>query len=254
MKFKNWYVAAILLAVTACGDDGEGEQPTFYYSVFNGELPTVNNEQQPAAGATIKVYATAQAWLDGDSPLKTMTVNSKGRIDTFDKFPSTAVVYAESGVYTNWPGFLTAGLNEDPNLVGTLAGGSSVYDSFFQLFEGVSGKSFLISDVLVNGVSVFNSVSACSKDNFLMLRRDANLVYNEGADVCVGKTALQEFPMNIFPKSQTTPVIINSTSFYRFTTSWAEVENYVYVKTDFTQVWFKTNDGNENIVIYTKQN
>lgn len=250
MKLKNWYVAAMLLAVAACGDDGEGEQRTFSYTVYNGEL---NNE--PAAGATIEVYTTAQAWLDGDSPLKTMTVNTNGRIDTFDKFPSTAVVYAESGVYNNWPGFLTAVLSEDPNLVGTLAGGSPVYDSFFQFFEGVSGKTFLISDVLVNGVSIFNSVSVCSKDNFLMLRRDANLVYNEGADVCAGKTAMQEFPMIIFPKNQTTPVIINSTSFYRFATSWTEVENYVYVKTDFTQVWFKTNDGgNENISIYTKQN
>jgi hypothetical protein len=256
MKFKSYFLI-ILLASTACSDgDGDGKRRTFSFSVFDGEAPPVDGHGQSAGGATIKVYSSAQAWIDGTAPLKTFTVNADGRIETFDRFEEGNVVYAESGAYNNWPQFLTqANLFPDfDNTPNVLVGSATVYNTFLSKFTAIDGKSFLLTDVRINGSSVFESVAACSKDNFLKLTLGAKLVYSEGANVCTDEEALQEFTMEI-PNSTTFAgeLILNGNAFYQFYTPWATVANNVLVRKDFSEVWFKVNDGNETITVYTKQ-
>ncbi len=249
------YVIFLLLVMVACKKDELGER-TFYFNVSDGEAPLSNGQTARSAGATIKVYSSAQAWVDGVTPLKTMTVDANGAISTFDKFALGNVVYAENGSLNNWPSFIKyANLNEDPNLKGTLEGGTTVYSSFLSSFEEVSGKSFVLSDVRVNNISVFGNVSVCSKDNFLKLQKNLKLVFNEGTNVCVGQTASQEFDFNFVnpSKLQAIPTTINGISVYEFSIVFPGSNNILYVKTDFTQVLFKGISANQEISIYTKQ-
>jgi hypothetical protein len=160
-----------LLALVACGDDGEGKMRTFNFTVFDGEASPVNGSQPTIQGATVKVYASAQAWYNGDAPLKTYTTDSKGRIENFDVYDFGAIAYAESGSNNNWPQFVTD-TNLNPDISGTpdvLVGSGTLYNTFLANFESVKTKSYLLSDVRVNAVSIFGSVSACSKDNFIKL-------------------------------------------------------------------------------------
>lgn len=255
MKFlpvKKSYLIFLFLIIASCGDDGEGKPSSFYYTVLLGDTPSVK-----VPGATIKIYTNVQAWIDGIAPLKTLTVGSNGQIETNDQFTLGNVVFAEMGTLNNWPYFVNyPTLNQDPNLPGTLAGGASIYESFLSLFEGVSGKSFVLSDVRINDVSVFGSVSDCSKDNSIMLQINAKLLFSEGATICSGQTATEEVELFI-PNSKVlaSTKAINGTTLFEFSCNWANAEGKVYVKQDFGQVWISTFGGtaNETVSIYTKQ-
>lgn len=261
MLRKSTYLLLTLLLVTAaCGDDGEGSPGFFDYIVFQGEAPPINNQMQRAPNATVKVYASAQAWLDGEAPLKTYTANSQGEVfrqsEASDKFPNGAVVYAELEAANNWPVFLSQPLEEhDPGMPDYKSGSATLYNTFMNDFLNAASKSFLLTDLRVNNVSIFESVADCSKDNFLRLKKDGNLFYSEGANVCAGKTATANYEI-IIPQSKiNAPIItLNSTVLYDFGVIWADVNNKIYIKQDFTQIWFKTNEGiNEYISIYTRQ-
>lgn len=254
MKIKIWYLA-FLFVIAACADDGLGKTPVFGYIVLDGEAPLVNNETARASDATVKAYSSAQAWINGEAPIKTFITDSKGMYESEDVFSSSAVFYAESGAMNNWPVFLTAQLNNDPNIPDRYSGYATVLNTFMQDFVNASGKTFLISDVLVNGVSVFSSADACSKDNFVQLTKDAKILNNEGANLCSGKSQSQEhaIPMAMGKKGAT-ETTINGVIVWGLSTTWPEVENMFYIKKDFTQIMFKVNNGNEYVTVYSLQN
>ena len=258
LPFRKSYLIFLLLVIASCGDNGNGKSSnTFQYTVMLGDAPQVNGQPQRAPGATIKVYTSGQAWFDGTAPLKTLTVDANGQVESADKFTLGNVVLAESGTLNNWPNFLfNPTLNEDPNLPGRLTGGVQIYDSFLSLFEGVSGKSFILSDVKLNGNSIFSNVSACSKDNFIKLQKNTKILVSEGASICSGQVASEEFTLIIpYTKSLATTRVINATTLYEFSCNWTNAEGKVYVKPDFTQVWISTYGGtaNQTVSIYTKQ-
>jgi hypothetical protein len=247
----------LLLVLLACSKNEEAPKTTtFFFDVGNYDEPTVNGIYPPVAGASVKVYATQQSWLDGGTPIKTFTTDSKGKIESLDKFTDANLFFVESGNLNNWPDALSPILNTVPNFPGALQGSAFVRDSFLSLFEGVSGKSFLLTDVRQNNVSIFGSVSSCSKDNLIKLQKNLKLIYSEGASVCSGNVATLEIPLPIsfVGKKQSTPVTINATSLYEFSATWPEASNKIYVTMDFTQVWTKENvNGNIVVSIYTKQ-
>jgi hypothetical protein len=253
MKIKIWYLV-FLLALAACKDDGSGATPVFGYIVLNGEAPLPNNGV-PVSGATVKAYNSAQNWIDGNAPIKTFTVDSKGMFESNDVFSTNAVFYSESGAMNNWPVFLSAQLNNDPNIPNRYSGNATLFNTLMQDFITVSGKTFLLSDVLVNGVSVFASVDACSKDNYVTLTKDAKIIYNEGASVCAGKSPSQTFdiPMLNGTKGATETTVNGVIVWGLSIPTWTEAGNMVYIKKDFTQIMFKVNNGNENVTVYTLQ-
>jgi hypothetical protein len=252
MKIKIWYLL-LLLMVAGCGDDGLGKTPLFGYSANNGEAP-LPNDGVPVSGATVKAYSTAQDWIDGNTPLKTFTTDSKGRVESNDVFPATAVFFTESGAMNNWPVFLSQTMNTDPNIPDRRTAYATLYNTLMQNFITASGKTYLISDVLVNGVSVFASVDACSKDNYITLTKDAKLKYYEGANVCVGKSPLQTFdiPMIMGTKGAN-EATVNGVIAWGLFTVWPDAGNMVYIKKDFTQILFQVNNGNVNVTVYTLQ-
>ncbi len=256
------YVIFLLSILLACSKNEEAPKAiTFFFEVFNIDEPTVNGQYPPVSGASVKVYATQQSWLDGGAPIKTFTTNSKGQIESFDKFTNDNLFFVESGNLNNWPDALSALLYAIPGIPGAasnpgaMQGSANIRETFLSLFEGVSGKSFLLSDVRQNNISIFGNVSSCSKDNFIKLQKNAKLLYSEGASVCSGIAASQEFPLTGFiGKKLSTPVTINGTSLNEFSATWPEASNKVYVTMDFSQVWTKENvNGNIVVSIYTKQ-
>lgn len=254
---KNSILLFVMLSGLAisCGGDGEGHPGYFDYIVFNGEAPPIDGQIQRAPNATVKVYQSAQAWLDGQAPLKTFTTNAQGEIlRANDKFPDGSVAYAESGSLNNWPEFLRNPLSEDPNYPDRRTGGSTLYETFMQNFLANETKIYLLTDLWVNGSSVFGSVADCSKDNFLKLKRNGDVLYSEGTDVCAGKEATTDFELIHNSVNQTAIVSMHSRIFYDVYIYWADVNNRIYIKTDFTEIWFKVNVGsNEQISIYTRQ-
>ncbi|HUX97519.1 MAG TPA: hypothetical protein VMV47_17430 [Bacteroidales bacterium] len=254
MKFKIWYLL-FLLVLAACKDDGSGSTPLFGYYVMNGEATPMANEGVPAAGATVEVYSSAQSWIDGGTSIKTFTTDSKGMYESNESFSSTSVFFAKSGAYNNWPMFLTAQLNSDPNIIGRFTGNSTVFNTLLQNFETVSGKTFLFSDVLVNGVSVFANVDACSKDNYVKLTKDAKIIYNEGVSVCTGKSPSQTYDIQMTMGTKAASEgSVNGAIVWGLAIPWTEVGNMVYIKKDFTQIFFRVNNGNDNVTVYTLQN
>jgi hypothetical protein len=247
----------LLLVLFACGDDGEGKRRTFTFVVYDGEIGSGGSVAIPLAGATVEVYSSVQAWLDEQAPLKTFATNTKGAVSTFDIFPVGSVVFAEKGIYNNWPTFINnPNLNPDISGIPDVLGGSAtVFDSFLSDFESVKDKHYLLTDVRVNNVSTFNAVSACSKDNFIKLQRNAKFLYSESTDVCSGATASQEYDLTFGgnTRDDAATAIINSTQLYQFNTNFPTANGYIYVKPDFSQIWFYESGLNETVTIYTKQ-
>ena len=253
---KRTVQVVLVLILMSCNKSEEAPKTrTFFFEVFNADEPTVNGLHPPVIGATVKVYDSKDSWLNNVAPIKTFTTNSKGQIESFDKFTDVNLIYVEYGLLNNWPETLTTLLFDDPGFPGSLQGSALVRESFLPLFESVNDKSFVLSDVLQNNVSIFGSVSACSKDNFIKLQKNAKLFYSEGATVCSGNAATQEFSMlGIVGKKQSTPVTINSTSLHEFPVSWPEANNKIYVNMNYTQVWTKVTIGSSVVVsIYTRE-
>jgi hypothetical protein len=242
-----------LLALIACGDDGEGKMRTFNFTVFDGEASPVNGSQPTIQGATVKVYASAQAWYNGDTPLKTYTTDSKGRIENFDVFDFGAIAYAENGSYNNWPQFINdTNLNPDNSgTPGLLAGSAMLYNTFLADLEAVKTKNYLLTDVRVNTVSIFGSVATCSKDNFIKLQKNLKLIFSEAANICASASATQEFDIYLFTGTKTNFISNSMAGHYEFNTNWTDTANKLYVKTDFSMLRFKVGDTE---TIYTLQN
>jgi hypothetical protein len=250
MKTKIWYLL-FLLAFAACKNDDNGSK-SFYFSTYNGEIGPVNNVNTPMPNVTVKAYSSVQAWVDGNTPLLTFTTDSKGEYASNEIVPVGTVFYAESGLYNDWPGFYTTELYSGE---GNTSGSAFLYLSHLQNFEAVSGKNFLITDLLVNGVSAFTSASACSKDNYIRLTKDPKLTLNEGATLCSGATAIQEFVMSVSAIKYSSETTINGIIVYQFSIPWTDVENVVFIKKDFTKIMFRQySSSNEYITVYTLQN
>ncbi len=233
----------LLLFAMACGEE---KLRTFEFDVRSAEN-TVNGQAQTVAGATVKVYSSVQAWLDGAAPLKTFTTDDKGSIRTFDKFDLSAVAYAEHGNWNNWPDLLTYPsffLDND----GVIRGSARIGNSFLSDFESVKNKTYLISDVQVNGSSIFNNVSDCSKDNFVKLQINGKFLYSEGADICEEGTASHEYDLiSLDLKSN---AALNN-GYYELTTDWADVNYRIYINSAFSQIEFRVSNAK---TIYTLQN
>lgn len=255
MKIKIW-IFIVLLGFLACGDDGEGTPPAFGYIVYDGEAPPVNNMIRRSSFANVKAYSSAEAWLNGDAPIKSFTVNDEGEYESEEVFPLSAVFYVENGAYNNWPHFLNEQLNEDPNITDRYTGTTTVFNTLKDQFLSVNSKIFLISDVLVNSVSVFGSVSDCSKDNYIQLTKNAKLIYSEGSSVCEGKSASQTYGLYLTQSLDDAMLeTISGAYCYMVYVPWADVENYVFIKTDFTKIYFRVNvGGDEHVTVYTAQN
>ena len=182
---QKLYVIFLLLVLLACSKNEEAPKTsTFFFEVNNTDEPTVNGQYPPVAGASVKVYSTQQSWLDGAVPIKTFTTDLKGKIESFDKFTNDNLFFVESGNLNNWPDALSTLLNAIPGIPGAasnpgaMQGSANIRETFLSLFEGVSGKSFLLSDVRQNNISIFGNVSSCSKDNFIKLQKNAKLFFN----------------------------------------------------------------------------
>jgi hypothetical protein len=249
MKIKVWYFLFLLL-LAACKNDNNSR--LFWYNVNDGEAQLIANTSVPSVGATVEVYSSAQAWIDGAASIKTFTTGSKGSYESNDVFSSNAVFFAKNGTSNNWPYFLSDQLKSDPNIAGGFSGYTAIYNTFMQNFATASGKTYLLSDVRVNTVSIFANVSACSKDNYITLTKDAKIIYSEGANVCAGKTPTQTFVLSLIngthAASETT---INGVIVWRFNVTWPDVQNTVYIKKDFSQILFS--DNIQTVTIYTLQ-
>lgn len=238
-----------LLLAVACGD--EEDPDIFHFTVYNGESNDGSGGYLRAAGATVNIYAAPEAWLDGQDPIKTYTANAQGEMRGKDKFPDGAVPYVESGSLNNWPGFLYRPLQPNPNIADAKAGSASLFNTLMDDFMSVSNKSYLLTDLRVNGVSIFDAVSDCSEDNFLRLEKDGNLFFSEGSLVCEDAVATAQYNI-LHPSAKSMITITNS--FYVLGISWADVNNLIYIKTDFSEINFKTMEGpNEVVSVYTKQ-
>ena len=247
MKIKIWYLV-LLIAFVACEE--EEENLTFFYSTYNGE---VDESSYPMPGVTVKAYSSSEAWYNNDAPIKTFTTDSEGKYISTDKFYDGTVFFAEELNYNNWPRFLSDDLNFQDD--GTLSAGALLYVSFLQDIESVSDKTFLISDVLLNDVSMFSSISDCSKDNYIMLSKDLKLMYNEGSDVCDGQSQQVEYDINITRVNNTTEVYLNNHNTWQFGTNWDDAGYNAYITKDFTKIMFKTyTDQGDLISVYSLQN
>jgi len=251
MKIRIWHVVFLFILASCGKDDGLGSK-SFYFSTYNGEAGIFNDQYYSLPNASVKAYSSAQSWLDGDAPILIFTTDSKGEYAANDKIAPGTVFFAEGMTFNNWPLLLSAELYVGDD--GSVSGSAILYNTFFQNFSAVSGKNFLISDVLVNGVSVFASADACSKDNFIQLTKDAKIVYNEGANVCTGKSTSQKFDISTGKKSASETTVNGIAVWGLNVPAWTEVGGMVYIKKDFTQIMFKVNNGNEYVTVYTLQN
>jgi hypothetical protein len=231
---------ALLLLITACGDDGVGN-PKFSSFVTDG----VN----PIDGASIEIYPSIQNWINGDSPTKTYTTNAKGLVETNDQYTGAEFAYIEKGNLNNWPASVSESLTPDTAIPGRFNCNATLYNTFLQDFEAVNGKSFLLTDVTVNGSSIYSTVSACSKDNFIRLTKESKFIYSEGANICPGKTATSTHDVFVPVEKP-----IGTTPIHNFQTNWSEITNGLFVFAGFNQIQTQENvSGNLVVSTYTLQ-
>ena len=247
MKTKIWYLFFLLVFAACDNSDGDGAS-LFYFGAYDG-----TNANAPIPGATVKVYSSAQAWVNGDTPYKTFTTDSKGLYRSNDVFPTTAVFFTEFGELNNWPEFLT--YQPQIQTDGSISVYPSLNHTFLQDFLAISGKTFLISDVLVGDVSIFANLSECSKDNFVTITKENKLIYNEGASVCVDRNQVEEYDISVTYVGQTSEIYMNYDMTWQFSNNWAEASNLMYINKNFNKIMFKAwSEPGQPVIVYTLQN
>ncbi|HNP18923.1 MAG TPA: hypothetical protein PKL31_10850 [Fulvivirga sp.] len=243
-----------LMAVAGCSsDDGEGTPEKFAFTVLNGENSDPSTGASPIEGATVEVYSSRDSYFNGDSPLKTLTTGADGVARSNDAFPSTAVVYAESGNFNNWPNINE--LTADPGIEGRFQGSAVVYLSFKTDFENIQNINFVISDVFFGDVSTFSALADCSKDNYVTLTRGNEYTYSEGSNVCSGLSGGDYTISGLGSKNQTNEETLAGIACYQFITDWSNTYSSIYIAQDFSKILIKDFDNNSaktTITVYSK--
>ncbi len=168
---KILFFLAIVVINNACQKD-EHINPTLVLTV-------VDKAGAGVAGATVNLYAS-QADYNANIVKEVFTSGSDGKVSSTKAEYSSGNYYAEAlnGDFILWPAMQVKGGTMDYKL--TLADNN--------YFKALVGPHWVLSDVIVSGTSLFSSVSACSKDNYLQFNKDLTYESNEGASLCAGMT------------------------------------------------------------------
>lgn len=250
MKRIIWSFVALLplatVALTGCSSDSE-KIPTL-------TIYTTDQDGNPISGVTVGVYSSTQSWLDGDAAVFTFTSDAQGTAESFDEIPSDFIVFAEKADLNNWPEPLSRNnIMTDPNR-GGLEAHATVRASFLADLQTAKGKHYLLTDVIINNESAFSSVDECSKDNFFTVGLDEVMHYSEGASVCDGEPASQDFNLTLPVKDDGSLVSFQNTVAYPAHADWSGVSG-VYIPKDFGKMFVQTdaNSGNA-VLVFTRQN
>lgn len=140
-------------------------------------LNVVDKNGAPVSGAIVNLFAS-QADYNANLIKETFTSGSDGKVSSTKAEYASGDFYAEAlkDDFIVWPALAIKGGTNDYKLV--------LADNNY--FKQLVGSHWVLSDVIVSGTSLFSSVSACSKDNYLVFNKDQTYEANEGASLCAG--------------------------------------------------------------------
>lgn len=129
------------------------------------------------AGAQVNLYASTSDY-DNNVIKESFTTGADGRISSTKEEYSSGVFYidATKGDFIIWP-------------VSSIKGGTNDYKLTLgdnNYYKDLVGPHWVLSDVLIANQSVFANVSPCSKDNYLLFKKNLSFEANEGALLCSG--------------------------------------------------------------------
>jgi hypothetical protein len=182
IRFKRhlaFFCISGLLAFSACNKE---EVPQYTVGV-----QVINLNNQFLSGVEVKLYPSLIDFNNNSNVAITMTTNDDGLAAT--EQPLTGGNY-----------FIWADKNDEDNWNGDF---DSVFVAFsnniYQVITVQIGNTFSsalantmwdLSDVIIDGVSVWDSLDVCYKDNYLEIKRDYIIKELEGDDVCPGSSPI----------------------------------------------------------------
>jgi hypothetical protein len=174
MKAKTWILLLLFIVALSCNEKHVNDTLA---------LTVVDGAGAPITGAIVRLYASEDDY-GKDIVKESFTTNNQGRVSTTNADYSVGTFYAEAlmGTLRNWPATTVKGGTNDYKLI---LADNNVYNELV-------GQHWNLTDVTIGGTSVFSNVSACSKDNFLLFKKDLKVTFSEGNSICSGQTATIE--------------------------------------------------------------
>lgn len=176
-------VLFVSLLITACNDDDPEIIPTSLQVV-------VKEGSTPVNATNVTLYTSQQDWMDGVNPVASGLTDSEGKI-TFMKELSPVVYYIDvfKDNTTNWHDEVALPVLTENQLNKAEV---SVISSIGNYITGKTEKSWVLTDALVEGVSIFTAVDDCEKDDVLFFQREEQLGLEDVGDLlCEGEISGQ---------------------------------------------------------------
>lgn len=181
MKNRNARLLCIIailfsIVLNSCNDDEEIIQTTDL-------IITISNETGNAiSNASVVLYANKEDWNSTENAIHSQFTNTSG-IVTFPALKEQSYfIDVTSSNLTNWSGTIESGLLI-LNKINPL--NVALNKSNINFLVGKKERSYQLTDLSVNGISLYADVDLCEKDNVLFLQRENNLgVENSGVQKC----------------------------------------------------------------------
>lgn len=205
---------------------------------------TVNNGTGvPVAGATLRIFASESDYFSGIVK-ETFTTDNNGVFSTTSSEYQDKQFYAEAeknGILS-WPATAVKGQGNIIKL-----------SNDYSFYNDLVGKQWKLSNVTIDGASVWNSVSDCSKDDYIIFQKNLKTIYNQAANVCAGASATIETTFYL-PSSKNEINAFNSLSVFRIGVPGGGLVfndySLLYVTTNFTVVILVGNTSGKQVVNY----
>jgi hypothetical protein len=192
----------------------------------------------------VRLYASEDDY-GKDIVKESFTTNNQGRVSTTNADYSVGTFYAEAlmGTLRNWPATTVKGGTNDYKLI---LADNNVYNELV-------GQHWNLTDVTIGGTSVFSNVSACSKDNFLLFKKDLKVTFSEGNSICSGQTATIE-------QTYLPPIKGNASALFAFNSQLVynlslnvngpQTLGYLYLNQGLTKIMLVNGGGTTQVVNY----
>lgn len=168
-----------LLVFMACNKD------EFPNTTVGVQVMDLNN--QFISGATVKLYSNLNDFSNDNNVAVTMTTDADGLASTEQKLAGGSyLIWAEKSGQDNWNGEI------DTVLVAFTSGTFQIVTVEIgnTFSEALANSVWDLSDVKVDGISVWDTLNVCYKDNFLEIARDYVIVEQEGDTICPGNSPI----------------------------------------------------------------
>lgn len=195
----SFLILICVFTLISCSDDDVEPLTT------DMEITVIGPDGSPLSNVPVNLYDNTSDWESATNIIVSDTTSNDGKV-TFKGLDSQMYfIDATSEGFANWGSTIESTIlaeNEVNKLTLTLS------DSRVNLLVGKKEKSYLLTDLRLEGFSLFSEVDECEKDNILFFQREENLGLEDLGEVtCVENESRQALFSWVFSEDESELVI-----------------------------------------------